>query len=62
MFLLSRASLASLRISWSRLDTGGAGQGFHIKLAKEMNYERKIQFSVFCLDYGTVPLSTVLPL
>lgn len=33
------------------LDTGGNAQGWILKLAQEMNLERGVKFSVFCLDY-----------
>lgn len=35
------------------LDTGGNGQIWALELSKEMNLRRKVNFSVFLLDYGT---------
>ncbi|KAM0786498.1 hypothetical protein ACM66B_001956 [Microbotryomycetes sp. NB124-2] len=37
------------------LDTAGNAQGYFLQLAKELNKRRKVQFSVFSIDYELAP-------
>lgn len=41
--------------SMPSLDTGGHTQPFWLKLVREMNLKRNVQFSVFMLDYELAP-------